>query len=219
MNPEADPEPLERVPEGAVPARPRPWAAVRRHAGELLIVFLGVYAAFLLNRFDSYRRDEKRRAQIMEALEHETQGSVDELAEAISQNEPLVSEFERRLAAGEMPGLSVSMNSSTYSATDDATLLQAGGLDLLDVQTIELLRTVNVMERASMAERRNQFELSLAQLANVEPGDFYDPSTHRLKKRYEWWPYVQRRAILDAKERLVAAKALLNHIKAARGHH
>ena len=182
-----------------------------------MIVIVGVYAAFLLNRFDSYRRDTNRKTQILEALEHETQESMDDLAGAISQNEPLMAEFERRLAAGEMPSLSVSMNNSSYSATDDATLLQAGGLELLDVRTIALLRTVNAMERASMAARHNQFELSLVEVANREPADFYDPATRRLKKRYEWWPYVQHRAIADAKALLEAEKTLLNHLKGERG--
>ena len=128
-----------------------------------------------------------------------------------------MAEFERRMAAGEMPGLSISMNNSSYSATDDATLLQAGGLELLDVQTIELLRNVNAMERAATVERHNQFELSLAELANHEPVDFYDPATRRLKPRYQWWPYIQRQAIEDAKARLAAQKALLGHVQAEQG--
>ena len=70
-----------------------------------------------------------------------------------------------------------------------------------------------------MAERHNQFELSLVELANREPGEFYDPATHKLKRRYEWWPYVQHRAIADAKALLEAEKALLNHLKAERTNH
>ena len=214
MADDADIPLVDRASPGA--SRPHGWATARRRAAELLIVFVGVYAAFLLNRFDSYRRDSKRRAQILEALEHEIRVSVDDLAGAISENVPLMAEFDRRLAAGEMPGLSISMNNSSYSATDDATLLQAGGLELLDVQTIELLRTVNAMERSSMAERHNQFELSLVEITNREPGDFYEPATHQLRRRYQWWPYVQRRAIADAKTLLEAEKALLEHIEAER---
>ena len=184
---------------------------------ELLVVFLGVYAAFLLNRFESDRRDGKRRHQILDALERETRVSVEETADAITQNEPLLANFERGLAAGEMPGLGVSMNSSGYSATDDATLLQAGGLELLDVQTIELLRAVNSMQRSSVEARHNQFELSLAVLTNHESSDFYDPATRQLKKRYEWWPYMQRQSINDAKAILAAEKALLSHLQIEQG--
>ncbi len=195
----------------------RKWATARRRATELLIVFVGVSSAFLLNRFESDRRDSKRRHQILASLEREARVNIEESTDAIAQNEPLLANFERRLAAGEMPGLGVSMNSSSYSATDDAALLQAGGLELLDIRTIELLRTVNSRQRSMMEARRNQFELSLAELTNHEQAEFYDPATHQLKKRYEWWPYVQRQSINDAKAILAAEKALLTHLQAEQG--
>ena len=116
-----------------------------------------------------------------------------------------------------MPGLGVSMNSSGYSATDDAALVQAGGLELLDVQTIELLRTVNALQRSRMQARHNQFELSLAQIANHDPADFYDPATRQLRKRFAWWPVVQRMSINDARALLEAERSLLDHIEAEHG--
>ena len=202
-----------------VPGHPsRRWTTVRRRGTELLIVIVGVYAAFLLNRFDTYRRDARRKAQILASLERETRSGIDELSDVLAQNEPLLAEFERRLAAGEMPGLSISMNNSGYSATDDATLLQSGGLELLDVETIELLRTVNGMQRSIVAARRNQFELSVAEFVHLEPADFYDPATRQLKARYTWWPYVQRASVNDAKALLAAEKSLLVHLQSERAH-
>ena len=75
----------------------------RRRFGELVIVFVGVYAAFLLNRFDTDRRDAKRRAQILEAFEREVSTSVEELKGDVAQAGAVFSDFDRRLAAGKCP--------------------------------------------------------------------------------------------------------------------
>ena len=135
------------------------WAVTRRRLAELLIVFVGVYAAFLLNRFDNDRRDTKRREQILDALEREIGSNVEDYRRALGLAERAIAEFDRQLAGGEMPGLVIMFNNSSYSSTDDATLLQAGGLELLDVESLEMLRRVNADQRSLVAALHNQFEL------------------------------------------------------------
>lgn len=210
-------ETVDRPPVVAVPAHAalgpvERWATVRRRLAELLIVFLGVYAAFLLNRFETDRRDSQRRGQILAALEREGAGFAEELRNDITQFEAFYADFDRRLAAKEMPPLNIWAANSGYSTNDDAMLLQAGGLELLDVQTIELLRKVNNLQRSLTAARHNQFEQSLVELTNHEPADFYDPDTHQLRRRYAWYPPVQHRLIAEAKTLLAAEEALLNHL-------
>ena len=193
------------------------WATARRRLAELLIVFVGVYAAFLLNRFDTDRRDARRRAQILEAFEQEISTSIQELREDIAVAEAAFADFDRRLVAGEMPPLGVSFTDTGYSASDDATLLQAGGLELLDMQTIELVRQVNTLERSLLAFTHDQFELSLVELANHSSEDFYDPATHQLKKRYDWYPQLRHSMLKQAKDLLTAEEKLLARLQANRG--
>jgi hypothetical protein len=119
----------------ALGSRLRGWALVRRHAMDLLIVFVGVYAAFLLNRYDTYRRDEQRRLQILDSLEHEVSGNVRDFKNDLAEVEPELADFKRDLADGKMPHFGIVMTNPSYDASDDATLLQAGGLELLDVRT------------------------------------------------------------------------------------
>ena len=194
--------------------QPRVWAVIRRRGTELLVVFFGVYAAFLLNRFDTDRRDAKRRAQILESLDQEVATNLDELKNDVSQAEGFFADFDRRLASGEMPPLSVSFVDSGYSSSDDAALLQAGGLELLDIQTVERIRVVNDLERSLLAFTHDQFELGLAELTNHAPGDFYDPATHQLKKRYDWYPRLQHKTLAQAKELLAVEEKLLTHLRA-----
>lgn len=188
------------------------WATARRRLAELLIVFFGVSAAFFLNRFETDRRDTQRRGQILAALEREGIGFAEELRSDIAQAEEFYADFDRRLAAGEMPPLSIWSTNSGYSTSDDAMLLQAGGLEVLDVDTVELLRNVNNLQRSLTAARHNQFEQSLMELTNHEQGDFYDPNTRQLRRRYAWYPPIQHQLIARAKVLLEAEEKLLQHL-------
>ena len=210
------PDSAEASNVSAAPAGPRHpgWAATRRRGMELLIVFFGVYAAFLLNRMDTDRRDANRRAQILSAVEREMSSAMGQFEQNVTRSEAQLAEFDRQVANGEMPGLSIVYTNSSYSATDDATLLQSGGLELLDMETVELLRKVNDTQRALLEGSHNQFELSLAELTNHNPEDFYDPATHQLKSQYRWYPFILHNLVADARAALAAQKQLLAHLQA-----
>ena len=189
---------------------------MRRRLAELLIVFVGVYAAFLLNRFDTDRRDARRRQQILDALEREISSNVEDYRRELGRAEGEIAEFDRQLTGGQMPRLVIMFNNTSYSSTDDATLLQAGGLELLDLQSLEMLRQVNADQRSLVAALHNQFEISLVELANHEPADFYDPATHQLKRTYQWYPGAMHNVLASAREILGTEEKLLAHIRAVR---
>ena len=214
MNEGFDREVATNVPAARAVPHHSGWAAARRRAVELLIVFFGVYAAFLLNRMDTDRRDANRRAQILSAVEREMSSALEPLEQNVVQAEAQLAEFDRQIASGAMPQLTIIYTNSSYNATDDATLLQAGGLELLDMETVERLRKVNDTQRAMLEGVHNQFELSLAELPNHDPRDFYDPATHQLKSQYQWYPHSLHNLLADAKTALAAQKELLAHIRA-----
>ena len=189
------------------------WITMRSRAVELVIVFAGVYAAFLLNRLDTERHDARRHAQLIGALEREISGKAAELKGDLAEADKALAGFNSQLAAGEMPHLGISYVNSSYSAVDDATLLQAGGLDLLDMQTIELTHKVNALERELDSATHNQFEVCLAELANHRNEDFYDPATRQLKPEYKWYPGLLHTVIGDAKTLLAAEEALVTHLR------
>ena len=57
------------------------------------------------------------------------------------EQEPEAAEFRRALDAGEMPPLRPFVFTTDYSPGDFATMLQSGGVQLLDVQTLTTLRS------------------------------------------------------------------------------
>src|SRR6266481_9074129 len=111
-----------------------------RWLAELILVFVGVYAAFWLNSYQQHREQVQRRDQILSYLEQRLQDGIDSVKRDGAQEEKQVAEFQRALAAGEMPPLRPFAFFTDYNPADIATLLQAGGIELLDIKTLTVLR-------------------------------------------------------------------------------
>jgi hypothetical protein len=102
-----------------------------------------------------------------------------------------VTEFRRALNAGEMPPLRPFAFSSDYSASDIATLLQSGGIELLEVKTLTALRDLESVIRGGLSRMAHYEKLSdelIAPNLDQDISFFYDPATKKLRKRFEKYP-------------------------------
>src|SRR5882762_8124116 len=164
---------------------------VGRWAAELVLVFLGVYAAFWLNNYQQHQQEAKRRDQILASLEQRLKEGIESAkTEGIKEGRE-VTEFRRALNAGEMPPLRPFAFSSDYSASDIATLLQSGGIELLDVKTLTALRDLESVIRAGLSRMAHYEKLSdelIAPNLDQDISFFYEPATKRLRKRFEKYP-------------------------------
>jgi prefoldin subunit 5 len=164
-----------------------------RWTAELILVFVGVYAAFWLNSYQQHQRDLKRRDQILASLKEDVQRKVSELtSEAITQDKE-ATDFARKLGAGEMPALQALDWATGYNPGDIAAFLQAGGLDLLDVKTIASLRRADRDTRRVLSRMLHYQQLSdtlIAPNLDQDTGFFYDPATKKLRKRFANYPDI-----------------------------
>jgi hypothetical protein len=90
-----------------------------------------------------------------------------------------------------MPPLRPITFSSDYSATDATTLLQAGGLELLDVKTILALRGTESALRGGLSRFAHLEKLSdqlIVPNLDEDISFFYAPATKQLRKRFEKYP-------------------------------
>ena len=164
---------------------------IAKWSAELLLVFVGAYAAFWLNSYQERQRDAQRRDVILASLEDDVRDSIDK---AHAQAERLgkdAAAFRARVDVGEMPTLFPFVFITDYSPTDMATLLQAGGVQLLDPKTLRALRKVESSVRAWLARMARYQKLSDELIApNLDQGPefFYDPATKKLRKRFEKYP-------------------------------
>src|SRR5512132_4034609 len=85
-----------------------------RWVAELVLVFVGVYAAFWLNSYQQHRQDAERRDQILASLEQQLREGIESGKINRAKQEQKAAEFRRAL--------------------------QSGGVQLLDVQTLMAVR-------------------------------------------------------------------------------
>src|SRR5260370_37673490 len=104
-------------------------ARLGRWLAELILVFVGVYAAFWLNNYQQQREQAKRRDQILAYLEQRLQDGIDSAKTEGAKEDRQVADFQRSLNAGAMPLLHPFAFSTDYNPGDVATLLQAGGIE------------------------------------------------------------------------------------------
>ena len=166
-------------------------ARLGRWLAELILVFVGVYAAFWLNNYQQHQQNLQRHDQILATLENQLREGIASSSANAARSDREVAEFKRALAAGEMPPLGMYSFSSDYSASDIATLLQAGGIELLDAKTLTALRDLESVIRNGLAQVAHFQKLSddlIVPNLDQDISFFYDPATKKLRKRFEKYP-------------------------------
>src|SRR5436305_9412848 len=159
-----------------------------RWIAELLLVFVGAYGAFWLNGYPERQRDMKRRDIILESLEESVKNELANAQQNAGAQEKRASDFRRALDAGEMPQVRPFSFIGDYSPTDIATLLQAGGIELLDPKTLSALRNTESTSRGGLALMA-RFEKISDQviLPHLNEGNatFYEPATEKIRPNVE----------------------------------
>ncbi len=216
--------PVEDVPTPLPASRPRPSGVRRRLAhwlAELATVFVGVYAAFFLNNHASHRQERQRREQILTWVEDRYTGVRGNALEQSAVLHGKIDEFNAKLAAGQMPEVKPISWTGDYDPSDSVGLLQSGGYDLLDVETIRDMRGVESTLRhlVSVATRAQQRSDALI-LPNrgKDPAVFYDPATHQLRESYDWVPKVYEDLKEDFEALQTSCTKLLAQVHAEREH-
>src|SRR6266581_2177595 len=70
---------------------------------ELVLVFVGVYAAFWLNNFQQHQQDTERHDRILASIERTLRDGIESNKINRAEQEREAVEFRRALDAGEMP--------------------------------------------------------------------------------------------------------------------
>ena len=190
-----------------------------RWFAELVLVFVGVYAAFWLNSYQQHRQDAERRDRILASLEEELRRGIESGKVETAKEEREATEFRRGLDAGEMPPLRPFVFTTDYSPGDFATWLQAGGIQLLDVKTLTTLRELESVIRWGLNDIARYQKLSdelIVPNLDQDISFFYDPATRKLRKRFEIYPEALQATVKFANDLERTHTALLKQIQAER---
>src|SRR5215469_14626104 len=160
---------------------------------ELIIVFLGVYAAFLLNGYQIRKQDHERRNQILTYLQKQATTSYEKLRQVTLNYDEQMNAFLTQLERGEMPEISPIAWATSYNANETSWILQGGGLELLDIATIAKLKEVDSAASTGLSTMAH-YQLLSDQLIVPHLGEgrrfFYDPGTKQLRQEYALYPNI-----------------------------
>ena len=195
-------------------------ARLARWSAELVLVFIGVYAAFWLNNYQQHQQDAERRDRILASIEQTLREGIESSKiNRVEQQEPAAAEFRRAMNAGEMPPLRPFVFITDYSPSDLATMLQSGGVQLLDVQTLRALRNDESVIRWGLARMARYQKLSdelIVPNLDREVSFFYDPATRKLRKQFEIYPEALAATVKLANDLERTHSELLKRIQAER---
>ena len=190
-----------------------------RWTAELVLVFIGVYAAFWLNNYQQHEQEAKHRDRILASLERTLREGIASGKVNAVQEERERAKFQRALDAGEMPPLRSYVFTTDYSPGDFAALLQSGGVQLLDVETLTALRNDESVIRWGLSKLQRYQKLSdeliVPNLAQ-DTSFFYDPATRKLRKPFEMYPEALQATVQFAHDLDRTHTELLKRIQAER---
>jgi hypothetical protein len=190
-----------------------------RWVAELLLVFVGVYAAFWLNNYQQHQQDAERRDRILASIERTLRDGIESNKINRAEQGREAAEFRRALDAGEMPPLRAFVFTTDYSPGDFATMLQAGGIQLLDLETLTALRNDESIIRWGLSRMARYQKLSdelIVPNLDQDSSFFYDPATKKLRKRFEIYPEALDARLKFANDLERTHTELLKQIQAER---
>jgi hypothetical protein len=186
---------------------------------ELVLVFVGVYAAFWLNSFQQRQQDAERRDRILASIERTLIEGIESNKTNRAKQEREAAEFQRALDADEMPALRPFVFITDYNPGDFATMLQAGGIQLLDLETLTALRNDESVIRWGLSRIARYQKLSdelIVPNLDQDISFFYDPATKKLRKRFEIYPEALQETVNFANQLERTHTQLLKQIQAER---
>ena len=161
-----------------------------RLALELVVVFIGVYAASAFSQYQAKKSALERQRQVQSALIAEIQDLTSH-TRPVAENLPRqVAQFDSAVAAGKRPALEPWIEPVRVETHMWDVTLQSDVLNLFDVPTVY-----------SLSQFYNELNLGFAQLAqlremsqsvlipNMEkgPDEFYEPGNGQLRPKYQWY--------------------------------
>jgi hypothetical protein len=157
---------------------------------ELVVVFIGVYAAFALSQHEASKQVDERRRQLQEALVREIKDLTSNTRRVARQVPAELAQFDSAVRSGRRPPLVPWMEPVRVQTHMWDVTLQSGALDLFSIPTIhnlsEFYNELNAgFEQISQLRTLSENVL----IPNIDRGssEFYTPDGLHLRTKYQWY--------------------------------
>lgn len=213
--------PLAAVRASSTPRlRAQVGARVRRGAAwlfaQLVVVFIGVYAASWVADRQAARTAATRSAQVRQALVTEIRDITRNTRRAAEGTGQAIAQLDSVWRAGGQPRLAPVTDAIRISPQVWNATVAAGGLEILDVPTFyRLAEFYNELDSGFdiIAQLRSLSETYIVPVADQPASVFYDPATGKLLRKYEWYPAGMRRLHRYAERLTVVGDSLADKLE------
>lgn len=167
------------------------WRRIGWLSAECLVVFIGVYMAFLLEGYRTSQQNEQNEQQIYSALYTLFDNMTADLENANSFQREFAEPFLEAYENGEMPRpRPLPFAASGFSTDSWSAMLQAGGINLLDVRFILRIEEFYAGARYVDKQLGNYNTLSnqiLLPNADADLEMYYDTETGMIRPQFAWY--------------------------------
>lgn len=157
---------------------------------EIVVAFIGVYAAFALSAYHESRDADARKRQVRLALSDEIADITRNTAMAAKGTGQALAYYDSAWKAGGRPLPQPMLEASRFDTHMWNATLQSGGLNLMDVPTF--YRISGFYNELGMGfEQLNQLrtlsETVLLPNSEKGPDEFYEPHSTKVRPKYQWY--------------------------------
>jgi hypothetical protein len=173
-----------------------------RYLIEFIIVFLGVYIAFLLSGAEEAKKNRERQNQIISALSDEVKLLAIQVDKTAGNVEEMLKQYEEAIEKGNFPLPFVLQDPIFFTPHMWNAVLQADGLNLMDVEKMKYFSLYYNQVQQTVYSINEFRKLTLSHvLPNLNKGsvEFYDMEKRTLNKKYEWYFSGLRQIAMDCR--------------------
>lgn len=158
---------------------------------ELVIVFVGVYAAFGLDQYQERMRKQERTKQYVSAMKKDFAANRKDMNEQLPAITSYINNFLQKYNKGNMPKIEHFSMGVSFRANSWNAILRGGGMDLLRPKLI--FQVEDFYNRAaslaqSMQEAKQWSTALILPYLSKPKSFFYDEKTRRLRPQFYWYP-------------------------------
>lgn len=188
-------------------------------AAQLVVVFLGVWAAFLLEGWRQDRAEDGQRRQVRVALVNEIRGTLRNVENFLSTGRPFLEDFRSAVEAGEKPRIQPVHGGVRFTPHMWNATLETAGLDLLDADFVyDISGFYNNLELATFRLdllRRYSREVLLPNL-DRPAAEFYEEDG-TLRPKYRWYLQYWEELVRRSESLLEEGKELVEKLERRQG--
>ena len=188
------------------------WELFLHYLIEFLIVFSGVYIAFMLTEMKENRIESQRRTQIYKALKRELIDVSANSKQFAAEIDRILLQYKTAIENGQFPQLHPFIQPIHFTPHMWNATIQSDGLNLLEIDQIEKIsQFYNEVQQLLLKVEKLGTLSHLYLIPNMDKPkeEFYNIELNNVKSKYEWYFGILQGIVKDCDKVCKSADTLI----------